>query len=90
MLSKENGQKTGGLFSILPLILSIAMLAVGVQYRNPDDEMKKNCEFDAPLYLFLGGILGIIINGLGVITAFATWCAERVSHECTVWWIFIL
>ena len=79
MLSKENGQKTGagGVFSILPLTLSIAMLAVGVHYQNPDDEMKKNCEFGATLYLFIGGILGIIVHGLGVITAIATWCAER-------------
>jgi len=57
--------------------MSIAMLAVGVHYQNPEDKAEANCEFDAPLFLFIGGILGIIIHGFGVITAFATWCAER-------------
>merc|ERR1712038_46193 len=76
-LNNEDSKKTGAINSIISLCMSIAMLAVGVHYQNPEDEMKKNCEFDAPLFLFIGGILGIIIHGFGVITAVATWCAER-------------
>jgi len=50
---------------------------VGVHYQNSEDPKVINCQFDAALYLYIGGILGIIMHGFGVVTAFATWCAER-------------
>lgn len=68
-------ESPGQLSTLIGLGLAIAMIAVGVSYSE-----EKYCEFGAVTYLYYGGILSLIANGIGLLSTIAKWCALRDGH----------
>jgi len=72
MEKQEDAKSSGGIWALVNIALSIAMVCVGNGYRG--DEY---CKFGAADFLYYGGILGLVMHGIGVLTQVAEWCAKR-------------
>jgi len=71
--------ETAQLSTVIGLGLAIAMIVVGVQYEAGTDP-NKFCTFSAVDYLYYGGILSLIANGIGILSSIGKWCAMRDGH----------
>jgi hypothetical protein len=71
--------ETAQFSTVIGLGLAIAMIVVGVQYEAGTDP-NKFCTFSAVDYLYYGGILSLIANGIGILSSIGKWCAMRDGH----------
>jgi hypothetical protein len=65
------------LSTLIGLGLAIAMVCVGVAYSG---ENPSYCQFGAVTYLYYGGIISLIANGIGILSSLGKWCAMRDGH----------